>query len=155
MRRTAMSLHLRLLLLGVAVALTVMAVGVLTAGAETPATAQPAATPQPAPTAADQAPGASALAPGLRVFIEPETGKIGPPAVIPALTPEEEAALKTAAEPTLVHMRDGSDMLELNGSIQDYTVIKLDANGNKVISCVENPKAAMQTPPPAPQREDR
>jgi hypothetical protein len=145
-----MRFHLRLLLLGVFAALTVMAVGVITAGAETPATAQPAATPQPAP-AADKA---TALQPGMRAFIEPETGKLGQPAVVPALTPEEEAA-KPANEPVLVHMPDGSDMLELNGAIQDYMVIKLDANGNKVVNCVEDPKAALQTPPPAPQREDR
>ena len=31
----------------------------------------------------------------------------------------------------------------------------LRANGKKVVRCVEDPKAALQQTPPAPQREDR
>jgi hypothetical protein len=154
-----MSLHLRLLVLGAVVALPALAVGVVTAGAETPAAAQPAVAPavnpQPvAPATAGKAPGATALESGLRAYIEPETGKLGMPAVIPAPSPEEEAA-KTAEEPVLIHMPDGSDMLDLRGTMQDYIVIQLDANGGKAVRCVEDPKAAVHAPPPAPQREDR
>jgi hypothetical protein len=154
MRRTAMSIHLRLLFLGAVVALTALAVGVVTAGAETPAATQPAApaaTTQPvAPATAAKAP-APALEAGMRAFIEPETGQLGTPAEMPVVT---EDATKVAQEPVLVHMPDGSDMLELNGAFADYAIIKLDANGKKVVSCVEDPKAAQQAPP-APQREDR
>jgi hypothetical protein len=154
-----MSLHLRLLVTGVVIALTAMAVGVVTAGAETPAARQPAVAPAAstqsvAPAAAEKALGATALDPGMRAFIEPETGMLGVPAVIPAPTPEENAS-KTAEEPVLIHMPDGSDMLDLRGTMQDYMVIQLDPNGRQVMRCVEDPKAAQQTPPPAPQREDR
>ena len=55
----------------------------------------------------------------------------------------------------LTVLPDGSEMLELNGTIEDYTIIQLDANGQKVVRCVEDPKAAAQPLPPAPQREDR
>ncbi len=134
-------------------ALAILAAGVLAAGADAPATTPPAATPQPTPAAAP-APGATALQPGMRAFIEPETGKLGPPTAVPALAPED-GATKPANAPVLVHMPDGSDMLELNGSIEDYVIIKLDANGNKIVDCVEDPTAAIQAPAPAPQREDR
>jgi hypothetical protein len=150
-----MSLQLRLLFFGAVVALTALAVGVVTAGAETPAATQPAAaaaTTQPvAPATAAIAPGATAVEAGMRAFIEPETGQLGTPAEMPAVT---EDATKVAQDPVLVHMPDGSDMLELNGACTDYAIIKLDANGKKVVSCVEDPKAAQQAPP-APQREDR
>jgi hypothetical protein len=88
----------------------------------------------------------------LRAFIDPETGLIGPPAGQPM---PEETVSKPAAEAVLTVLPDGSEMLELNGTIEDYMIIQLDADGQKTFRCVEDPKAVLQVPPPKPQREDR
>lgn len=153
-----MSPHGRLLLLGAAVALAVGLAGLNPAGAEPPGPAQPApvATPASPPSPVSAAPGqdASAVAPGLRAFIDPETGTLGPPVEMPALAPAD-GVTPPAAQAVLTVLPDGSEMLELNGTIEDYTIIQLDANGRQVVRCVEDPKAAAQTLPPAPQREDR
>jgi hypothetical protein len=159
MRRTAMSLQLRHLMCGAAIAMTTLAAGVVTSRAETPpatpAAAAPAACTTPAPpVAAATLPGGNAVEPGMRAFIEPETGKLGPPSVTSTAVPGEESA-PPAAAPILVHMPDGSDMLDLQGTMQDYTVIQLDASGRVETRCVQDPNAAARPLPPAPQREDR
>ncbi len=90
----------------------------------------------------------------MRAFIEPETGKLGMPAELPAPVVATEAA-QPSEQPVLIHMPDGSDMLDLRGTIQDYTVIQVDPSGRTVLRCVTDPQAAVQAPPPAPKREER
>jgi hypothetical protein len=91
----------------------------------------------------------------MRAYIDPETGKIGGPPVLPALALEEDAQIQAVQPPVETVLPDGSVMLELNGNCVDYLIIDLDANNQKTLRCVQDPKAALQTPPPAPQREDR
>ena len=88
----------------------------------------------------------------MRAFIDPETGLITSTPPPGAIVPEE-----ARPEPVLeqVTLPDGSVMMDLKGTLQDYMVLQLDANGKKVVRCVEDPKAALQQTPPAPQREDR
>jgi hypothetical protein len=125
-------------------------------------TAQVTTTP-PAPAAAattsasqvDPATDTSDLAPGMRIFIDPETGQIGVPSVLPALTPEELAEIQPLQPPVETVMPDGSVMLELNGNCQDYFTIQMDPNGQPVTRCVQDPKTVLETTPAAPQREDR
>jgi hypothetical protein len=88
---------------------------------------------------------------GMRVYLDPESGQITsiPPAdaVLPADLPVE-------AEMQQVRLPDGSYMLDSKNGPQDYLIMKLDANGKKVVECTQDPTKALQTPP-APQREDR
>ena len=168
MQRTAFGFHDRLTILAVLVSVALLATvpPAVATGAGEPscnhATATLTTTPSvPTPSApvpssqVDPATDTSDLAPGMRAYIDPETGQIGVPSVLPALTPEENAELQALQPPVETVLPDGSVMLELNGNCQDYFMIELDANGQKVTRCVQDSKAVVQTPPPAPQREDR
>lgn len=168
MQRTAFGFHDRLSIgavLAMASLLAIVAPAVAT-GAGEPSCAHAPATlsttssvpTQSAPVPSSQvdpATDTSDLAPGMRAYIDPETGQIGVPSVLPALTPEETAELQALQPPVETVLPDGSVMLELNGNCQDYFMIELDANGQKVTRCIQDPKAVTQTLPPAPQREDR
>ena len=155
MKWTAISLRLLL---------PVAAVAVTVCGASMPCRAEaaaadakaPAVTPPPAPAAAP-APAAQPTGTpsdaGMRAYIDPETGLItSQPPPGQQLEPSE-----IKQEPVLHEeiLPDGSVMVDLQGTLQDYMVLQLDANGHLVMRCVEDPKAALETPPPAPQREDR
>jgi hypothetical protein len=103
-------------------------------------TAAPVATPVPAEA-------------GMRVYLDPESGTIGgvPPAGV------EEVAVQPGLEeqPVETVLPDGSVMLDLKGHGQEYFIMQLDANGNRVTRCVqEDPKAALKTVP-TPKPEDR
>jgi len=132
------------------------------AWAESPAAGLKA--PQPEPTApqaqvpadphaacshAPTVPAAPAAESGLRAYIDPETGTIGgmPPA---AETPAQ-------ADPVFeeVVLPDGSVMVDLKGTGQEFFILQLDANGNRAVRCVQDPKAATSASPVAPKREDR
>ena len=113
----------------------------------------PAVTP-PTPAAPPVAPAQpSAIEAGMRAYIDPETGLLTSlPTASQTLAPpsvESEPVLQEEILP------DGSVMIDLKGTLQDYLILQLDANGQKVVRCVEDPKAALQAPPQAPQREDR
>ena len=125
----------------------------------TPAEAAPAAPavhPSPSPkventTVAGQA--------GMRIFRDPVTGEIGPP---PA---DAGAHMESAVIPTddaghrQVRLPDGSYMVDLQGRYEESMVMQIDANGNRVVRCVDDPKKALQQKPTpvsqAPVREDR
>ncbi|OGF11206.1 MAG: hypothetical protein A2W00_10135 [Candidatus Eisenbacteria bacterium RBG_16_71_46] len=133
-----------------------------------PEAAAPAVTPAPANTpksrparqVAAAAPAAVAPAPvageaGMRIFLDPETGAIGPPPV-GSLSPAPEGAIEEPSANLREQMLpDGSVMIDLQGQFQEYTIIQLDANGRRIVRCATDPAAAMRpAPAPAPQREE-
>jgi hypothetical protein len=94
----------------------------------------------------------------MRAFIDPETGQLGHGTVLPEITPAEDAVLnERSSEPVVTVFPDGSAMVELNGTCQDFLVIELDANGNKTVGCKQDPnhKHVATTPAAAPQPQDR
>lgn len=86
---------------------------------------------------------------GMRAYIDPETGQLGTPASLPPLSIEEKALLEPAQTPREVVLPDGSVMLELNGTGQEFTVMHLDAAGNRTVQCVQNAPAAVVSTAPA------
>ena len=119
--------------------------------ASSSATAVAAATPAPAvPAAATPAPTGTApnapAQPGMRAYIDPETGVVGSPGPLPPLTAEEAKLLQPEVqeEPVETVLPDGSVVLDLKGRGQEYFIMQLDANGKPVVRCVEDPKAALQ-----------
>ncbi len=146
----------RLLLPAAVAAIAVTACGgLMLCGTEADAT-PPAVTPATAP-AASPAPAVQPIETpaeaGMRAYIDPETGLITsqPSGVQPVeiSSDKEPPVLVPEIRP------DGSLLLDLKGTVEDFMVLQLDANGKKVMRCVEDPKAALQTPPATPQREDR
>ena len=146
MKRTAVVLAPRLLFLGVLV--------FLAAGAKAETAGKPAGA---AAAPSEKTPDATPLDHGMRAFIDPETGQLGAPPVLPPLTPEEQARLNpdSGLQPIQITLPDGSVMVNLMGTCQEYSVMQLGADGRKVVRCVHDPKTALQNPAPAPQREDR
>lgn len=124
------------------------------------ACAQPAA--KPAVTAVVAAPAAVAAAPaapagyralpgitqpapvvaGLMAFLDPETGQLTGP--INGFTVPDDVARMFAApvELTPVTLPNGSVMLDLQGTLQDFYVLSIDPMGRRTIRCVQNPRQA-------------
>lgn len=129
----------------------------------TPSTAKPkvavAVAPRAAAALAKSQPAPVAGQAGMRIFRDPESGDIGPP------TAENAAILAREAAPEVdvtnipqVQLPNGGWELLLDGRIEDAAIIRLDAQGHRVMTCTNDPKTALkQTPAPAPsqQREDR
>ena len=85
---------------------------------------------------------------GMRAYLNPETGTIGAPAPGQNIPPSSA----TTDEPTLheVTLPDGSVMVDLQGTLQDYMILQIDAKGRKVMRCVPDPTEALKsTPAPA------
>lgn len=135
-----------LLLAGVALA----CVASLAAAA---APARPASTPsrraasskvtkaQPAKSAPAQA--------GMRAYVDPETGTIGSLpgafAIAPDGLPGDVALVLTEVPLPL-----GGYTIDLQGTMQEYSVLKIDARGNRSWTCTKDPRAALKaTPVPA------
>jgi len=97
-----------------------------------------------APTAALPAPAEA----GMRAYLDPETGVIGglPATLEPAGTEGVQAIEPVLREEVLP---DGSVMMDLQGTMQEYFLIQLDADGNRVVRCVQDPAKALATPVPA------
>ena len=100
-------------------------------------------------TAAATQPTTAPMDAGMRAYIDPETGQL-------TSVPPPGTVEPTRTEPELLQVRlpDGSFMLDQKNAPEDYLILKLDANGNKVVECSQDPTKALQTPP-APKREDR
>jgi hypothetical protein len=102
------------------------------------------------PQAAATVPGTPAAAgAGMRAYIDPETGQLGTAPALPAPTEEEKALLEPTQPPREVVLPDGSVMLELNGACQEFTVMQLDADGQRSVQCVQDPQTALRSPAPA------
>jgi hypothetical protein len=93
---------------------------------------------------------------GMRIFKDPETGEIGPP------TAENAAILARDAQPEVdvrnlpqIPLPNGGYELLIDGKIEDAMIMQIDAKGNRVVRCVNDPKAALKQVPQAPAREDR
>lgn len=80
---------------------------------------------------------------GMRAYLDPETGLIG--GVGPA-DPTAVEPLQSAPVLREEVMPDGSVMLDLQGTMQEYTIMQIDADGNKVQRCVTDPAAALAEP---------
>jgi len=118
--------------------------------ASSPASAQALAAPaaaSPAAHAAAPSMKSNPTAAGMRAYLDPETGTIGAP------TTAQSAIAGTRADgPTLheVVLPDGSVMMDLQGTLQDYMIMNIDAKGHRVMRCVPNPTEALKsTPTPA------
>jgi len=114
-------------------------------------------TPAPStPGVASTAPNAVPSDAGMRAFIDPETGTIGGPGALPPLTEEEAKLLlpEIQEEPVETVLPDGSVMVDLKGHGQEYFILQLDANGQRVVRCLQDPKTALQTVPTS-QPQDR
>ncbi len=99
---------------------------------------------------------ATAAQAGMRAVIDPETGQLGTSSGLPAPTAEEKALLQPAqAQPRQVVLPDGSVMVELNGTGQEFAVMHIDAAGKRSVQCVQDVGKALQTPPPAVTPEER
>ena len=131
--------------------------------AATTACAQPSAKTAIAPaTAAVAAPAAVAAAPaapagyralpgitqpapvvaGLMAFLDPETGQLTGP-ISGFVVPDDVARMfALPADLTPVTMPNGSVMLDLQGTLQDYYVLSIDPMGRRTIRCVQNPRQA-------------
>jgi hypothetical protein len=121
--------------------------------ATSPASAQAVATPIAAPAAVAQVPQASSSAKsnptesGMRAYLDPETGTIGAPGVSQSAIAGTQSTGPALQE---VVLPDGSVMVDLQGTLQDYMILNIDAKGHKVMRCVPNPTEALKsTPTPA------
>ena len=101
---------------------------------------------QPAPASeAVNAPAPAAA--GMRAYLDPETGLIGGMGPVDPAEVQDVQAAPVLREEVLP---DGSVMLDLQGTMQDFYIMQIDADGNRVVRCVENPaKAIAETPAPA------
>jgi hypothetical protein len=95
---------------------------------------------------------------GMRIFKDPETGEVGPPTAENAaiLASESQTPVDVSSIPE-VRLPNGGWKLMLQGRVEDAVIMKIDAKGNRVMTCVTDPKAALKAPASAPaqQREDR
>lgn len=96
---------------------------------------------------------------GMRIFRDPETGEIGPPTEENAaiIAQDSDVPFDNTKLPT-VNLPGGGVELLIDGKIEDAVVLKIDAQGHRVMTCVTDEKAAHKHAPaktPAATREDR
>src|SRR5262249_36316722 len=102
--------------------------------ASSPASAKVVATPSVAPVTVARAAIPSAknnpTEAGMRAYLDPETGTIGPPA-----NPQSAIAGTQDDGPTLheVVLPDGSVMVDLQGTLQDYLIVNVDPKGHRIM----------------------
>jgi hypothetical protein len=118
-----------------------------TASSAIPACCAKAAAPclatAPAETAAVPAAGEA----GMRAYLDPESGTVGG-------MPPVEADGVLAAPPVLTEefLPDGSVMLDLKGTGEQYMILELDADGQPVARCTDDPtKAPVAVPAAKPE----
>ena len=128
------------------------------APAKATAKVKPTSAAKAAPVAA--APKAAAATAGMRVYLDPETGTLGG---IPAgaTTDAIDLSAEEVGEPVLTVLPDGSLMVDLNGTCQEFATIHRAPDGRIHMRCAQGPrpsaKNAKVTPVTraTPQPEDR
>jgi hypothetical protein len=111
----------------------------------------------PAPIAAVELPGLPSFLPqptqpftfGLMAFLDPETGLVGG-------SPGDfqmpvDPARPIAPQPVLqqMTMANGAVMIDLQGTMQDYMILSIDALGNRSFHCATDPQQALKSKVPA------
>jgi len=84
---------------------------------------------------------------GLMAFLDPETGLLTGPIGELRVPDDLARALAAPVELTPVTLPNGSVMVDLQGTMQDYYVLHIDALGHRTIQCVPSVLQA-KTPPP-------
>src|SRR5262245_32880497 len=103
------------------------------------ATAASAAVTAPATVATTPAAAPTATAPaeaGMRAYLDPESGGV----IVGVPIPGEEIAPEQAP-PQLQEevLPDGSVMMDLKGTGQEYMILQVDAAGERSVRCVQDP----------------
>lgn len=85
---------------------------------------------------------------GMRAEIDPETGMIG--GVAPRL-PRVEALSGDSRDVVLTEtpVSPRGFTVNVEGVMEDYTVLRIDAQGRRVMTCTPNPKKVLQSRPVA------
>jgi len=97
----------------------------------------------------------------MRIFRDPETGEIGPPTAenLRELQLEQRSQSVRGNTPMrMITLPNGTLELINDGQAEDAMVMQLDAQGHRVMRCVQgDPDKALKHAPvaPATQREDR
>lgn len=85
---------------------------------------------------------------GLMAYIDPETGELTGP-IGDLVVPDDVArALAAPLELTPVTLPDGSVMVDLQGTLQDYYVLTIDPLGRRSIRCVQDARLAQKAAAP-------
>jgi len=79
---------------------------------------------------------------GLWAFIDPETGQLGGPISNLQVPDDIARAYGAQVELTPVTMPNGSVMVDLQGTLQDYYVLTIDPLGRRSIRCVQDARHA-------------
>jgi hypothetical protein len=79
---------------------------------------------------------------GLWAFIDPETGQLTGPIGNLQVPDDIARAYGAQVELTPVTMPDGSVMVDLQGTLQDYYVLTIDPLGRRSIRCVQDARHA-------------
>ena len=92
----------------------------------------------------------------MRIFRDPETGEVGPPTAENArlLARENQQVEVDRTSLPQINLGEGRGYMIATDQIQDALIVKLDRNGKRVVTCTQDPKAALKAPA-TPAREDR
>ena len=96
---------------------------------------------------------------GLRAYVDPVTGKRTRPTVDDTKpAPPASRVLPTddtSRDVPVVRLANGAEMAQLDERFQEFEVVRLDANGRLVRTCVQGPAAAEKArqAKPAPAKE--
>jgi hypothetical protein len=104
----------------------------------------PAATPVLAPAEA-----------GMRIYLDPETGTVGPPPAGAAVPDGINPLNDTDAGLVQVRLPDGSYMVDLEGRFEEYYVVQTTPTGKRLVKCVQDPKQTRASGAVVPQPEER
>jgi hypothetical protein len=127
----------------VAAALILGSVAAFAAGTAAPRAAKPAT--HKAAKSATVARPATAGQAGMRIYKDPETGQISGHASLPAIGTDGLPVVDdNPTDLPQVRLADGSYMIDLQGYFQDYAIIRLDAQGHRVMSCTPQPRTALK-----------
>ena len=111
--------------------------------AAAPTTAQVSTSGRAAATSSKAEPGQA----GMRAYIDPETGTFGPPTAEQAALAGQDIIVDSGEGLVEERMPNGAVKIDLQGQFQDYVVVRLDASGHRIVSCVKNPKLTLPNGP--------